>query len=338
MPRKRRKIMGSPFILSNSSNSQIAEWLRCKREAKLAKIDKIQPKARPSYFIDGDMIHRGIEAFMMRTDVERAINSVIEEIDAATLDQAAINSLQVSKAKAVGALDAYMELYKSDQSKYDLFQTEKKFNIVLLGHPRILYQVTIDMLARDDEGWHIIDHKTAATITDDYLQQASISSQTLGYAFAARKLLGEWPASIIYNIIGKTRIRPYKRGKRRARDETLKEFCKRQYQEYADSIKPNAEKRYFLREQFILKKKAVKQWLEETREIAKQMHRDFEDLENNPEMDWIFYKNTGSCFKYTSGCRYLPICTSGGKVTGSTRLLADDPYILGLQEECPTLE
>jgi len=327
-----------PFILSNS---QILEYLRCKREAKLAKIDKIQPKARPTYFIDGDMIHRGIQAFMLRTDVEKAINSVIEEIDSTQLNQEAIDDLQISKAKAIGAMDAYVELYKADRTKFDLFQTEKKFNITLRKDPRVLYQVTIDMLARNDEGWWVIDHKTASMpIRDDYLQQASISSQTLGYTYAAYKLLGEWPRGIIYNIIGKTRIRPYKVGKRRKIAETLREFCKRQYDEYMESTKSNPEKNYFLRETFLVKKKAIQAWLNETRVIALQMMLDFQSYEKLEE-DEIFFKNTGSCFRFNNSCKYLPICTTGGSITAATRLLysigKEDKYMEGLKEDVPVI-
>jgi hypothetical protein len=277
---------------------------------------------------------------MLGTDRENAVNSVIEEIDATTLNQDAIDDLQIEKAKAIGALDAYVQLYANDPDRFSKYQTEKSFKVkMMMG---VLYHVTIDMLCKDSRGWWIMDHKTAATINDDYLQQASIASQTLGYAFGAYRLLGEWPVGIIYNIIGKTRIRPYKAGKTRKKAETLKEFCVRQYQQYQRHFLDPGHKDYtpmFLREEFMLKKKRVKEWFFETKEILKQMDKDFTDYKNNPEMDWIFYKNTGSCFKFQNSCKYLPICTSGGKVSAATRMLYDvdgpDAYMEKLEADSP---
>jgi hypothetical protein len=330
------------FIISNSL---IQEWQRCKREAKIARIDKVFPKEKPSYFIEGDMVHRAIEAFMLKVDTDRAINSVIEEVDPTTLSQEGLDTMRICKAKATGIMDGYKQLYGSDLEQYEAFQTEKKFNIILSRNPKILYQVTIDLLAKTKEGWWVIDHKTADTISDDFLQQASISSQTLGYAYAARKLLGEWPIGIVYNIVGKTRIRPYKRGKRRARDETLDEFCQRQYQEYQRHFLDKNHKDYkemFRRERFRLKKHKVKSWLLETREIAQQMYWDYQRVGLDPaEANVTFYKNTGSCFRFQKPCKYLPICSTAEKITAATRLLYDvgkeDPYISGLKERVPTI-
>jgi hypothetical protein len=246
------------------------------------------------------MVHAGIEAWMMDLNVKNAINKVCAEVNTKAMNQEERTGLLTDKSIAIGILDAYRIQYRDDKKRFSKIQTEKTIDITINKDPKVIYRSVIDMLVLDKDGWWVYDHKTTGKINDNYLQQASISNQTLGYLYAARKFLGEWPKGIVYNIILKPSIRP--RTKRNP--ETLDQFCNRLYQEYTKNPV-----KYFYREDILTNQRAVKSWLEETTVYAGEVLRRIEVTEEYGDTVW--QKCTGACFNYNSSCQYLPICTSG---------------------------
>ncbi len=283
------------------SHSYIQEYQTCLRKSKIYRLDRIRPKKKPSYFIQGNLIHAGIEAWMMGLSVDNAIKNVLTEINTKSMNKEEIKGLQIMKTITVGILDAYRIHYGADRERFRTIQTEKTIDVVINKDPRVTHRSIIDMMAQDRSGaWWIYDHKTTGQINDNYLQQAALSNQTLGYLHAARRFLGEWPKGIVYNIILKPSIRP--RTKRNP--ETLDQFCSRLYQEYA-----NNPDKYFFREDILTNKRMVKAWLDETTVIAGEIVARIKMTEEIGDTAWP--KCTGACFNYNSTCQYMPICSSG---------------------------
>jgi len=282
------------------SYSFIQEFQTCPKKTLYNRIKGIRPKKEPSYYILGNMVHAGIEAWMMDLNVQKAIDNVCEKVDIRPMNQKERTDFQIDRSIAIGILDAYRIRYSTDKTRFGKLQTEKRIDFTISKDPYIYYRSVIDMLVQDEDGkWWVYDHKTAGQINDNYLQQASISNQTLGYLYAARKFLGEWPKGIVYNIILKPSIRPRKK----RNPETLDQFCSRLYQEYTT----NPDK-YFYREDILTNRKAVKVWLQETMLHAGII---FDNIQNTALGDLVWTKNTGACFNYSKSCQYLPICTSG---------------------------
>lgn len=277
------------------SYSFIQEYQTCRRKAYYHRVEKIQPKKRPIYFTLGNMIHAGFEAWMLGLDVTHAINHCLDKVEKDVHTQEELTELQVAKATAVGIMDAYRVYYRTDLKRFKNLQTEKKITFGLL--PDVSFVAILDMLVQDQDGeWMLYDHKTTSRLGSNYLEQATISNQVLGYFYAARKFLGTWPKGIVYNVIVKPSIRP-----RKSQGETLDQFCNRLYQTYTKEPE-----KYFHREEILTNKVAVKEWLEEAIDIAKEIKAAIDSRNKT-----AFHKNTGACFDYGSVCPYFPVCTSG---------------------------
>lgn len=291
------------------SYSRIATYQECQRKYKLAFIDDIQPKKQPGYFTLGNAMHKFLETYYSKiANPEKVIKPIFDEIREKAgdnLSQDAAYDLDVDQAIVEGIAKAYPLRYPNDFELYPNFLTEKDAAIKVIrvgakGAQEFEYYGKLDILAQDKEGnWWVMDHKTATTIDPNYLTAAKLSWQTIGYMFLAKKILGGvWPKGVVYNVIKKPGIRLKK-------TETASQFVQRVFKEYTG---PNGVN-YFARQEIIYDKGVLEEWQKESSFIGAEIVR----KQGNEKAQFV--KNTGSCLAKFGTCKFIDICSNGGKVS-----------------------
>jgi hypothetical protein len=113
----------------------------------------------------------------------------------------------------IGMLDYYcLKVAPKEDEGWTFLDVERKFQvpvedgngpIIINGRP-LVYQVRIDLLAKDSEGnlW-VWDHKTAANVSGDTFF-LDIDTQISSYQWAVQKALGVPVKGVIYNEVAKT--------------------------------------------------------------------------------------------------------------------------------------
>ncbi len=283
------------------SYSSLQNLDSCQQLYLLENIKKVRSRHRPLYFTIGTAFHEFIGAWHMGLPHEACVKKVDEEfgkIDLSLLNAEQTADFHMDWARVIGMASAYVERYASDRDQYQKFLVEKHAEIELI--PDELYHGYIDVLMQDASGaWWIKETKTvaASTLTEAYWQKVKIDNQTLGYAFLAKKILGEWPVGVVYDVIKKTQHR------KRAQ-ETVQQFCTRIRNVYAGKEADNL----FFRREYLLNRTDLKRWLDDYRQkIARAA-----EMRRNQHTRWTM--NTGHCLKWGNPCGMFAICMGGGEI------------------------
>lgn len=281
------------------SHSSLVNAQSCQRLYKLENLDRLEARKRPTYFTLGSAFHSAVGLWHEGMTVDRCLEGVNEEfnkIDYSLLGPKEVANLEVEHARVLGMAAAYMEHYKSDLNQYSHFIVESHEEIDII--PGETYHGFIDVLMKDAAGdWWIKETKTAAknTVTPAYLERIKMDNQVLGYAFLARKRIGQFPKGVVYDIACKT-------SHRKRQQETVAQFCNRIRNLYATRAESE---HLFHREEIIFDRRRLQDWWDERRALIsllkKQRERD--------KYPWP--KNTGHCLKFGSPCSMFSVCESG---------------------------
>ena len=285
------------------SHSQIGVFLTCPAMYRHQYIRRISPRKRAFYFTVGSAMHKFIETWYSTRGNEelatRHATQVFEEdFEPELFSAEETHQFECDKAMTLGMCEGYVRYYTQDFDQYQSFLCEGRSKISLVSthpHYQINYQAVLDALAQDAAGdWWIIETKTAGRVTSSYLQRVRIDSQVSGQMWVAKQVLGHFPKGVVYNVIKKPSIR-LKKG------ETKQAYQKRVAREYSD-VKNCDVKGYFTREDIIISKAQLRDWMDETQYIGRQIAT--MRAEHHP---W-WPKNTGACEKFGSACVYMPAC------------------------------
>ncbi len=177
----------------------------------------------------------------------------------------------------------------------------------------------VDGIIRIGDEHYLLEHKTTAQLTADYLERLWTDFQITLYAWYVEETLGIRITGILYNILVKAKLKQRegeteaefeeRRAALIARSKTGKSSAKRKLPEpdeeyearlaakYANPEMFHREKLYLSRDQMV--NLQVELW---------ELTQTFLDARRRG----VFYQNTSFCFHFNRACAYFPLCRSGG--------------------------
>lgn len=192
------------LILDNSALEHIT---KCPTSALHYLIYRREAWARNAALTFGGAIHKGIEAYLLGESPEQQ--------DQRIADYFAENPAPLDEYRTVTMAQRVMRAYRLQDEGWEILADhgekliEKPFEIPLgrldlnteiqlpeWPEPRhvaaihVAYSGRIDLIALVNEHNRIVDHKTTSIAGDQFVQSYHLSSQTMGYTWAAQQL---WP-------------------------------------------------------------------------------------------------------------------------------------------------
>lgn len=291
------------------SHSKLSAAEKCLAYYRHKYLRKVYPRKRPTYYVEGDALHRFIERFYTTkgASIDLAVRAAVQafdEVDRSPLTPDEMHDLRCRQAMVEGICPAYAKFYADDFVQYPAMMNEldcmREKGILLFKHNEmgdVYYEGKIDGLWQDKDGdWWILETKFLQSFSGSELDVTHIGSQTLGYMHLAQKTIGEWPKGILYNVITKPAIRLKKA-------ENRDQFRDRVKQEYLVNAK---NRQYFARYPIEVSKRHLARWLKETEHKAGVL------ATNQAIRSKMWPMSTSACLgRYGSPCEYLPACKDG---------------------------
>jgi PD-(D/E)XK nuclease superfamily protein len=287
------------MTLTKVSYSSIQHYRDCKQYHNLRDRQGIRPKKKRISLTTGTAFHEFIRYLYAGIPLEGALKKVDEsfkKVDLGLLTSEETAKLHVEWSRCLGMAMAYAEYYKSDFDQYRKFICEQRGEFEIL--PGIQYVGSVDILMQDAAGsWWIKETKTAkkGTVNQAYIDRIKIDSQTKGYMFFGKAILGEFPKGIVYDIALKT-------SHSKRAQESVTQFCKRIRQVHIEGGQE-----LFHREELIIGEDSLDAWMEEMKETVSDMARDYSS-------NSLWPKNDGYCINKYGACEMLHICSNSDRV------------------------
>lgn len=201
---------------------------------------------------------------------------------------------EFENAKFRALTKGYLERYNSHvDEEYDDHEPEKIFEIDLASNPKAKVAGKLDDLFFVDAGIVVlVEHKTSGEDIRPgsyYWQKLQMDTQ-IGLYWLALLAMGYLPKYVLYNVIGKPRLRPSK-----TKEENGDQF----YNRLCDHIAKNPDQ-YYQRGKVRLLKKDLKN-------LKVDILRTIETIEFH-EKENIWPRYTGNCYKYNRPCSFFPVC------------------------------
>jgi len=282
-------------------------------------VQELVPRERSLNLRFGTLIHRCLEAWHRQGDVLEA-----QEL----IDRACLPQWQETEVKAAWQLATAMMLgyaVRYPREDFAVVDLERTFAGPLVnpmtGRPSRIFILAgkVDGIVEMEGEIFLLEHKTASTIDGTYLEKLWMDFQILLYAAALERQCSLRIAGVIYNILGKAKLR-------QGQGETEEEFQQRATElaatnksgtssaqrklpeadadfqgrlraKYADPAMFHREVLYFSREQF--REVEAELWM---------LSRQFLDARRH---QW-WCRNTDYCFHYGTPCAYYPLCRANG--------------------------
>jgi hypothetical protein len=280
---------------------KIQDFQNCKRYYFYRWVLNIIPRNVNLNFWFGELVHKGVECLSLGKTLKKTLDIVAKHSKKVLKQYKVISPEMVEECRMqLEIINGYFEIYqnfiKNRVKDAILLETEKSFSIVMNKTPVKLVG-TLEMFFRGlDEFIHLVEYKTAKSLTNEYFARLVFDKQIYAYAKGVKKLTGEYPRDCLYTVFKKPSIRP-------RQDESLDEFVKR----FKLDLR--------VRKDFYLVTENVKYG----RDSRKSVENDVEILLFDLWSVYNFYstdnllkyenwgKNDRVCFNYGT-CPYFPLC------------------------------
>lgn len=301
--------------------SALNTFRTCPRKYHLRYVEHLRRQEVPEALGFGSVIHEALEQWYRLPADSHRLLAVLDLIDAAYPNRGADEGEKARWHLARAMMTSYAERYA--QETFEVLEVEKAFEGVIrnpdTGRQSQTFRMAgkVDGIVRAGDEVYLLEHKTASSLTGDYLDRLWTDTQIALYSFYLRQL-GYPVVGVIYNILLKARLKQRqgetqeeyearraalasknKSGRstaKRRSPESEEEFQARLLEWYA---RPEA----FHRERIYLSEDRLAMLQEEVWEVTQQY------LDANRRGKWLL--NTSSCFSYQRPCDYLPYCQSG---------------------------
>lgn len=217
-------------------------------------------------------------------------------------------------AKARAMVTGYSLVW--DESDVEVLAVEREFALPLvddlgLEHPYWLRGGKIDLVVRCRKHGHVtvIDHKTSGedvSVGSTYRKRLIMNGQASHYMHAVREMLGVEPASFVFDVLCKPRLKPLGVTAKRAAPETPEEYERRIME--AMGSDPGA----FFAQIEVTRSEA--ELADHTRAIAADAA--LMDLVRDRGLD---APNDDACHKYSAPCPFWDVCTGVASLDDATR-------------------
>jgi len=301
--------------------SSLNTFRNCPCKYRLRYLECLRGLEKPDTLAFGSVIHRGLEVwYRLLTDPHRLMK-VLDSLDAEYADRAGDEAQKQKWHLARAILTGYVRRYPSED--FEVVEIEKEFGCPIRNPETVRTSQTFTMAGKVDGivrlggELYVLEHKTAASLTGDYLDRLWSDTQIAMYVCYLRDL-GYPVVGVLYNILLKSKIKQRageteeefqaRRAVLAAKNKSGKSTAKRQLPESDEDYqgrladwysKPEA----FHREKIYLSEDRLAMVQDEVWEVTQQY------LDAKRRGKWLM--NTSNCFSYQRPCEYLPYCRSG---------------------------
>jgi len=285
----------------------------------------------------GSTIHNALERWYNRDPSDTTIESqIVRLIDEAyplrDSDEKQKRDWHLAKAMMGGYLNQY------PHEDFEIIETELEFSVPIINpatnRPSRTFELMgkVDALVKLDQKYFIMEHKTAALITGDYIEKLPLDFQINLYALALSKYKNIPIAGVIYNVIQKSKIKQ-KQG------ETLEQFEIRKQ----ELIRKSKTGKTSAKRQMPESDESFQQRLQSVYEDPKMFHQEIlyisnEDIRRTEAQLWeitqeilntqrrgVWSQNTDTCFRYHRPCVYFPLCRAHDNPNVKDNLFKESP-------------
>lgn len=287
--------------------SRLQAYRRCPREEQL-RYQKLLRSNETEALRFGTLVHRGLEAWW-KADPEERLVAALQVIEGEGADR-------YEQVRAECLLRGYDARWSG--AGLTAIAVEHEFLLPLVnpdtGSESRTWQLggKMDALAADERGRvFVIEHKTSSADIgpgSNYIARLRLDGQVSMYLRAAREL-GHDPAGVLYDVIGKVKLRPLKRSSEiklkkdgtpyanvRLEDETPDEYRDRVLEHIAAS--PDD---YYQRA-------TVVRLEEELREFERELWQMGTAMKDAVRLG-VAPRNSDACGRYGEMCAFFPLCT-----------------------------
>ena len=304
--------------------SALNAFRNCPRKYKHRYIDRLRPMERAEALAFGSVIHEALEKwYSLPVDMHRLLTvlALLDEDQGFPNHQADPQqkaNWQLARAMMVGYASRYA------QEDFEILAVEKAFDAEIRNPDTGRTSQTFTMAGKVDgvvkslaDGeLYVLEHKTASTITSDYLDRLWTDTQVALYVFYLRQI-GYPIVGVIYNVLLKSRLQQRagetqqeyeaRRAVLAAKNKSGKSTAKRQDPETDEQFAARLADWYarpeaFHRERIYLSEDRLAMLAEEVWEVTQQY------LDARRRGKWLL--NTSNCFSFQRPCEYLPYCQS----------------------------
>lgn len=301
--------------------SALNTFRNCPRKYKHRYLDSLRPREQAETLSFGSVVHGALEMWYRSIGnpdrLAALLNHIDQQFPARTGDEREKAHWQLARAMMSG----YAVCYESED--FEIVEIEKPFTGEIrnpdTGRPSQTFVMSgkADAIVRRVDGLYLLEHKTASSVDDSYLDKLWTDTQIALYSYYLRQL-GYPIVGVIYNVLLKSRLQQKageteaefaaRHAELAAKNKSGKSTAKRQLPETDEEYQARLAEWYsrpeaFHREHVYLSEERLAMLQEEVWEITQQY------LDARRRGKWLL--NTANCFSYQRPCEYLPYCQSG---------------------------
>jgi len=301
--------------------SALNTFRNCPRKYKLRYIENLRRPEDPEALAFGSVIHEALRLWYMLPADSHRLLTVFDFIDSQYPDRGANPRQKAQWHLARAMVTGYAGRYADEE--FEVLHVEKEFEGQIrnpdTGRLSQTFSIAgkVDGIVRIDEELYLIEHKTASSLTADYLDRLWTDTQIALYCYYLRQQ-GFPIVGVVYNVLLKARLQQRqgetqqeyeaRRAALAAKNKSGKSTAKRQMPESDEEFQARLAEWYsrpeaFHRERIYLSEDRLAMLQEEVWEVTQQY------LDANRRGKWLM--NTSYCFKFQRPCEYLPYCQSG---------------------------
>lgn len=214
------------------TNSMRTCFLDCQFKFFCEYVRRLSPIKEPGYFRWGSLVHICAEYQDLGESVDDAIEVFRKQIETRPHTPKVLEETEDMCNLAPAVADAHFLRWHKEDEFYEHVGVETKFKMPLpCGWE---FRGKIDKKIRDIRTGevHILERKTAASITEDYWANIMLDSQPKGYILAAQEALGLDVHKVLYDLYGKPQIRLRKNEMPAAFQQRLADTYLHDYEKY----------------------------------------------------------------------------------------------------------
>jgi len=304
--------------LTTLTYSSMSDFQGCRRKYLHRHVDGLVPIEKPHALWFGSVTHQWLEAWHGTRTTEAA---------QMVIDHAYVNRATEPAEKRdwhfqTAMLRAYADQYPDED--FEVVDLEKEFSGPLVN-PRtgrksrsfIVRGKADGIVCRGNE-FLLLEHKTASSITGDYLERLAMDMQIQLYSYYIRETLDHPISSIIYNVLVKPRLA-------QTEGETEEQYQARKAALVAKSKSGKSSAKRRMPESDEDFQYRLDAWFEvEPRFTRVELLLDFDTIANIRQQIWDigkelldarrhgrWHQNPRSCFGFGK-CQYFELCVSKG--------------------------
>lgn len=301
--------------------SALDTFRNCSQKYRLRYIEGLRRPEQPQALAFGTVIHEVLETwYTLPADATR-LPAVLDLIDSKFPNHAIDPREKADWHLARAMMAGYAARYAREE--FAVVQVQKEFEGVIRNPATGCVSRTftiagkVDGVVRVGEELFLLEHRTASSISGDYLDRLWTDTQIALYSFFLREA-GLPIVGVIYNVLLKSRLQQRqgeteeefetRRSALAAKNKSGRSTAQRQEPESDEEFQARLAEWYarpeaFHRERIYLSADRLAMLQDEVWEITKQY------LDAKRRGKWLM--NTSHCFSFQRPCEYLPYCQSG---------------------------